>query len=64
MDSAKREDRLRYLAGLEESINRKIADLKEAQENKAKGNLISGLQAEIHARRRQVVKLKRELGIK
>lgn len=58
-----KKDKKAYLQGLEDSINRKIDEMREAQQTKTKQNVIAGLQSDINARRRLVVKLKKELGL-
>ena len=58
-----KKDKKAYLQGLEDSINRKIDEMREAQQSKTKQNVIAGLQSDINARRRLVVKLKKELGL-
>ena len=58
-----KKDKKAYLKGLEDSINRKIDEMREAQQSKTKQNVIAGLQSDINARRRLVVKLKKELGL-
>jgi len=63
MNEKERQDKLNYLKGLESSIQARLEELKEAQENNAKGNHINSIQSGIFARRRQIAKLKRELGI-
>lgn len=56
-------DKKAYLQGLEDSINRKIDEIREAQQSKTKQNVIASLQSDVNARRRLIVKLKKELGL-
>lgn len=56
-------DKKAYLQGLEDSINRKIDEIREAQLSKTKQNVIASLQSDVNARRRLIVKLKKELGL-
>ena len=56
-------DKKAYLQGLEDSINRKIDEIREAQKSKTKQNVIASLQSDVNARRRLIVKLKKELGL-
>jgi len=56
-------DKKAYLQGLEDSINRKIDEIRDAQQSKTKQNVIASLQSDVNARRRLIVKLKKELGL-
>jgi len=57
-----REERLRYLKGLEESVNRKIDELNEMQKNKVKYQHMQGTKDSIFRQKRLINKIKRELG--
>ena len=56
-------DKKAYLQGLEDSSNRKIDEIREAQLSKTKQNVVASLQSDVNARRRLIVKLKKELGL-
>jgi len=58
-----RQERLRYIKALEESVERKIEELKEMQAAKIKYQHMQGTKDSIYRQQRLIAKIKRDIGV-